>query len=118
IVCYAAIFNFHEGGFIKKKIAKSLFPTGITHFTVMSTKYQPLNERLIFIDHQDNPNIQFKADKPVYGSRDAVALKIKVPDRNGKPLQGNFSLAVTDDAQVKTVTLNSENINTRMLLTA
>ncbi len=118
LVCYAAIFNFHESNFVKKKIAKNLFPTGITHFTIMNTKYQPLNERLVFIDQHNNLNIEFKTDKPVYGSRDAIALKIKVTDRNGKPLQGNFSLAVTDDVQVKTDTANNENINTRMLLTA
>ena len=118
IVCYAAIFNFHEGNAIKKKIAKSLFPTGITHFTTMTTKYQPLNERLTFIDHHDNLNIQFKTGKPGYGPRDSVALKIKVTDNTGKPVQGNFSLAVTDDTQVKTDTANGENINARMLLTA
>lgn len=118
IVCYAATFNFHESNFVKHKIAKSLFPAGIIHFTVMTTKYQPLNERLLFIDHHDNLNILFKADKPFYGSREAVALKIKVTDGKGKPFPGNFSLAVTDDAQVKTDTAYSENINTRMLLTA
>ncbi len=118
IVCYGATFNFHESNFVQRKIAKSLFPTGITHFTVMSTKYQSLNERLIFIDHQDNLKIEFKTDKPGYGSRDDVALKIKVTDNRGRPLQGNYSLAVTDDAQVKTDTANDENINTRMLLTS
>jgi len=118
IVCYAAIFNFHEGNAISRKIAKSLFPTGISHFTIMTSKYQPLNERLIFIDDHDNLNIQFKADKPIYGPRQAVALKIKVTDHKGKPLQGNFSLVVTDDVQVKTDTANGENINTRMLLTS
>ncbi len=43
----------------------------------MTGKYQPLNERLVFIDHHDDLNIQFKTDKTVYASRDAVTLKIK-----------------------------------------
>jgi hypothetical protein len=117
IVCYAAIFNFHDGNYIKKKIAKNLFPSGITQFTIMTPGYQPLNERLVYIDHHDNLNIQLLTDKPGYHPRDSVALKIKVTDNTGKPIAGNFSLAVTDDAQVKTDSLN-ENLVSRMLLTS
>jgi hypothetical protein len=118
IVCYAAVFNFNESNSMQRKIAKSLFPTGITHFTILTTKYQPLNERLVYIDHHDNLHIQFIANKQDYSSRDSVALKIKVTDNKGNPVSGNFSLAVTDDTQVKTDTLNKENILTRMLLTS
>ncbi len=118
VVCYAAIFNFSEGNSIKRKIAKSLFPTGITHFTIMTANRRPLNERLVYIARHDNLNIQLTTNKQNYGSRDSVALKIKVTDNTGNPVQGNFSLAVTDDAQVKTDTLNGENIIARMLLTS
>lgn len=118
IICYAAIFNFNDGGFIKRKIAKSLFPAGITHFNVMTTDKRPLDDRMIYIEHHDNVNIQFKTGRSNYGPRDSVALKIKVTNNTGKPIAGNFSLAVTDDAQVKTDTLNNENILTQMLLTS
>jgi len=118
VVCYAAIFSFNNGNSIKRKIFKGLFPTGIAHFTVMTNKNQPLNERLVFIDHHDNLNITFSTDKTIYTSRDSVALQIKVTDNNQNPISGNFSLAVTDDAVVKTDTLNSENIISRMLLTS
>ncbi len=118
IVCYAAVFNFRKSNTIQRKVAKSLFPTGITHFTIMTTKNQPLNERLVYIDHQDNLNIKFTTNTREYHSRDSVALKIKVTDNNGNPVSSNFSMAVTDDTQVKTDSLNSENIITRTLLTS
>ena len=118
IVCYAAIVNFREGDFVKRKIAKGLFPTCIVHFTLMTTKYQPLNERLVFIDHRDNLNIKFATDKLFYGTRDSVALKLNVSDKDGMPVRGNFSLAVTDDAVVKADTADSENIVASMLLTS
>jgi len=118
VVCYAAVFNFNSGSFIRRKIAKSLFPTGIAHFTVMTTKNQPLNERLVFIDHHDNLNITVSADKTIYTSRDSVTLHIKVTDQNENPVSGNFSLAVTDDATVKTDSLAGENVISRMLLTS
>jgi len=118
IICYAAVLNFNDGGFIKRKIAKSLFPLGIAHFTVMTADKRPLDDRMIYIENHDNINIQFKTDRSNYGPRDSVALKIKVTDNTEKPITGNFSLAVTDDAQVKTDALNNENILTQMLLTS
>jgi len=118
IVCYAAIVNFHESNSISKKIAKGLFPSGIAHFTLMTTTYQPVNERIVFIDHSDNLYIKLTTDKPYYSKRDSVGLKLKVTDQDGNPVSGNFSMAVTDDAQVKLDSLNEENINTRLLLTA
>lgn len=116
IVCYAAVVSFHNSNTIRNNIAKSLFPTGIAHFTLMNTNKQALNERMVFVDHQDNLNIQFSTDKLSYTKRDSVAVKIKVADNNGNPVRGNFSLAVTDNNQVKADTLNNDNILSRMLL--
>jgi len=116
IICYAAVLSLKEGT-ISRKIAKQLFPSGITHFILTNTKGQPLNERLVFIDHNDNLQIELAADKQIYAPHDSVAMHILVTDTAGTPIAGNFSMAVTDDAQVKQDTLNSENIITRMLLT-
>jgi len=117
VVCYAAIVSLQEGGF-KRKIAKSLFPTGITHFTLMTTNKQPLNERQVFIDHHDNLHVRITTDKQEYNPRDSVALKIKVTDNSGDPVEGNFSLAVTDNAQVSRDTINGGSIISTMLLTS
>ncbi len=117
IICYAAVLNFKEGT-VSWKIAKQLFPSGITHFILANTKGQPLNERLVFIDHHDNLNIETIAAKSDYTTRDSIAVRIAVTDNAGKPVAGNFSMAVTDDMQAKPDTLNNENILTRMLLTA
>jgi hypothetical protein len=117
IICYGAVLNFKDGN-IRRNIAKKLFPSGITHFILINTKGQPLNERLVFIDHHDNLHIDLTTYKQVYAPRDSVAMHITVTDSTGAPVAGNFSFAVTDDAQVKQDTLNSENIITRLLLTA
>ena len=118
IVCYAAIISFNNGSFIRRKISKGLFPAGIIHFTVMTAQNQPVNERLVFIDHHDNLKIQLTADKPNYRSRDSVAMHINVTDKNGNPVSGNFSLAVTDDAVVIKDSLSDGNIISQMLLTS
>ncbi len=117
IVCYAAVVNFKEGNFIKRKIAKSLFPAGIVHFTLMNLNRQPLCERLAYIDRGDL-HIQVLNAGQSFKLKDSVVLKIKVTDADGDPVAGNFSLAVTDDAKVKTDSLNHFNINDYLLLTS
>jgi hypothetical protein len=118
VICYAAVINFHNSKSVKRKIAKQLFPTGITHFTLLTTQYQPLNERLIFIDHHENLEIQLTPENPAYQTRDSIAIHIKVTDNKGQPVQGNFTLAITDDAQVKKDILNDQNIINNLLLTS
>jgi hypothetical protein len=116
IICYAAVLSF-KAGTVRRNIAKQLFPSGITHFILTNAKGQPLNERLVFIDHHDNLQVAFTTDKPVYAPHDSVAMHISVTDSTGTPVAGNFSMAITDDGQVKQDTINSENIITCLLLT-
>ncbi len=117
IVCYAAVVNFKEGNFIKRKIAKSLFPAGIVHFTLMTANRQPLNERMTYV-WRDDLHIQLVNAGVSFQPKDSVALKIKVTDGNGDPVSGNFSLAVTDDAKVKTDSLNDFSIGNYLLLSS
>jgi hypothetical protein len=118
VICYAAIVSFNNSNKIHKSIAKGLFPSGITHFIVTAANGQPLNERLVFIDHHDDLHINIEPDQEIYEPKDSIALHLKVTDNAGSPVAGNFSLAVTDDSQIKTDTLISDNILTRMLLTS
>ena len=117
IVCYAAILNFDKGNINRFRVAQRLFPTGITHFALMTSENQPLNERLIFINHKDDLQIDIAPAETLYAVKDSIALHLSVTDNMGKPVQGNFSLAVTDDSQVKHDTLG-ENIASRLWLTS
>jgi len=99
-------------------LAKSIFPSGITHFTLFNGSGEPVSERMIFIDHRDELKIEVKSDKDSYAARDSISLHIRVTDPEGQPVAGSFSLAVTDDAQVRTDSLLTDNILTHLLLTA
>ncbi|QTE35950.1 hypothetical protein J3L18_22815 [Mucilaginibacter gossypii] len=118
IICYGAMVDFKNGTSISQKINKKLFPSGITHFLLLDKNNKPLNERLIFINRHDNLHLNINADKMAYNLRDSIALHISAQDALGNPLRGNFSMAVTDDAQVHQDSLSNENIVTRMLLTS
>jgi hypothetical protein len=117
-ICYAATLNFNEGARVSKNISKKLFPTGVVHFILATAQSQTVNERLVFNNRHDNIHLNITTDKTVYATRDSVAMHIAAKDALGNPLAANFSLAVTDDAQVHNDPLNNENIISRIFLTS
>lgn len=117
IICYAQVIDLNKSLVITKVVPKHTFPTGIARFTIFDATRQPLNERQVFIDLNDQLNINIAAHKPSYGQRDSVVLAIEVKDKEGNPVQGVFSLAVTDDSQVKMDSLGG-NIQNDLLLTS
>lgn len=118
VICYGAVVDLRRAKFMHSRLSADLFPSGIVHFILMTTSGQPLNERLVYIDHHDVLRFDIRPDQQAYSPKDSVALHIKVTDKAGDPVVGNFSMAVTDDAQVKTDSLGTDNIFSRMLLTS
>jgi hypothetical protein len=116
VVCYAASLDFKNSS-ITAHIPKGNFPTGIAHLTLLNQDGQPVNERLVFINHNDNLKINITGGK-TYAPRDSIPMHIKVTDNEGKPVVGSFSIAVTDNAQVKKDPDNNANILTNMLVSA
>ncbi|MBL4674860.1 MAG: hypothetical protein JKY70_01420 [Mucilaginibacter sp.] len=116
-ICYAAIANFDGKTSITSYLNKKLLPTGITHIMLTNSKGRTLNERLVFIDHHDALNVQVNTPLKI-AAKDSVDLGLLITDSGGKPVQGTFSLAVTDDARVKMDTVNDSNIMTSLLLTS
>lgn len=116
IVCYAAHL-IPENGMSVIKIPQNIFPTGIVRFTLLNNTSLPLNERMIYIDQHDDLQINVNSNQQTYAPHDSVALSLQVTDKNGKPVRGSFSMAVTDDNQVKPDSLGSNIIN-NMLFTA
>lgn len=116
VVCYGATVTFKDPT-IKITIDKDFFPSGIARFTLLNTQNQPLNERMFYIDRLNDLTINVSANKQNYSARDSVALNITVTNKAGKPVQGAFSLAVTDGGQVRTDTL-AGNILSNLLLTS
>ncbi|MES2278775.1 MAG: carboxypeptidase regulatory-like domain-containing protein [Bacteroidota bacterium] len=117
VVCFGASVPTGRA-FSTVHAAKSLFPTGIVHFTLLNAQGLPLNERLTFVDHHDNLKISIDAGQKTFAARDSIPVNIKVTDASGKPIIGSFSMAVTDDNQVKADSTGADNIMTRFLLSS
>ncbi|AFK02145.1 TonB-dependent receptor plug [Emticicia oligotrophica DSM 17448] len=97
------------------KISKNKFPEGITQFTVLNDKGQPLCERVIYIKHDNQLNINLVSNKTKYNKREKVTLDIETTDTKGQPISADLSVSVTDAGQVLEAPY-AENIWTYLLL--
>ena len=82
-------------------LSKNIFPTGINSVDLIKLNGQLLNTRHFFINHHDNLKIAVQQPVNSILTRDSVPVTIKVTDQNDRPVSGIFSLAVTDNNQVK-----------------
>jgi len=73
---------------------------GIVQITLMNAKGEPLCERLVFNHQNKQINLKIIPDKVNYKIREKVTAMLEATDAEGKPVEGNFSVAVTDASQV------------------
>ncbi|TLX76206.1 hypothetical protein E9993_08330 [Labilibacter sediminis] len=83
------------------RFAKDLFKTGIAQLTLFNEQMVAQCERLVFINHHDQLKIRVEGSKEEYLPREKVELELFVEDKEGNPVQGEFSLSVTDANLVK-----------------
>jgi len=112
-VCYA-LNGYIENHEQKIRIDKTKFPMGIAQFTLFKDG-KPVSERLLFIDRKDDFHVSIVPDKEEYSDREKANVRIQVSDKDGEPVEGDFSLSVTDDRTVKT-SINEQNIKGSLLL--
>ncbi len=98
-------------------LPKKRFPTGILQLTLFSPDYQPMAERLIFIQNNDNLKFRVSTDKTEYSSREKVKMALEVKDDKGNPVQGSFSVAITDYTKVPVNESDENSILSNLLLT-
>jgi TonB-dependent Receptor Plug Domain len=103
---------------ISISIPKSKIPQdGIVQITLMNAKGEPLCERLIFNHQERQLKLKITPDKTTYKNREKVVLNLEATDVDGKPVEGSFSVAVTDAHQVLTDP-HQENLLTYLLLSS
>jgi hypothetical protein len=114
-VCYAAALSFKNGA-VQGRLPMDNYTTGAAIITLFNSQMQPLIERAFYVDKRDQLNVSVSSSKAFYGKRDSVLLDIIVTDVNNQPVQGSFSLSVTDDAQISSAFALSNSIKAQTLL--
>jgi alpha-2-macroglobulin-like protein len=79
------------------EIDQSVFPVGITRFTLTAANGLPIAERLVFLHKANTLQVKITTDKLQYLPREKVVMTLKTTDAKGTPLPSNLSLAVMDD---------------------
>lgn len=99
-------------------IPKTKIPDdGIVQITLIDAQGEPRCERLIFSNQNKHLNLKVSSDKSIYKTREKVTVNLEATDAEGKPVIGNFSIAVTDGSQVLAEP-NQENLLTYLLLSS
>jgi len=85
------ILKFHEHD----------LPSGVLHAILLNKDMVPLSERLIFCQGTlDQAETKWIANQNTYKTRDKISAQIRLTDNMNTPLEGNMSIAITDDADV------------------
>ncbi|MGV8878670.1 MAG: hypothetical protein ACOH2A_06530 [Sphingobacteriaceae bacterium] len=99
-------------------VDKRKFPSGIAQFTLFDDSGLPINERIVFLDTNDQLQLNIKTDKEGYLSREPVNIELSSLDQDGKPASGNFSVSVIDETKVPDMESLDHSILSHFLLTS
>jgi len=81
--------------------SKNGMNSGVTQILLMNSKCEVLSERMVFVSANDDAKVAVAMDKTNYQKRDAVHASLILKDSKGNPVEGNFSVSVTDDNDAK-----------------
>lgn len=102
----------------KVVLAKDQFPSGIIQLSLFTNQNIPIAERILFIANTAD-RISFKAKQlaTTYKKREQIEVLLNASIED-QPVEGNFSVAVTNLDHVVPDIANESNILTQLLLTS
>ena len=71
---------------------------GIARVTLLTDRYQPLAERLVYRGHNKGLQVELSTEFSRYAPQDEVEVTVKTSDSDGDPVAAELSLAVADAA--------------------
>ena len=80
-----------------KRVAYADLRPGINNLAVIDDLGNVYAERPVFVFPAGKIFCDFAFDKPSYGKREKVSVTVSLHDQDGHPVDGSFSLAVTDE---------------------
>lgn len=99
-ICHAVKASVNKRGFVLNIPRAEIPNEGVVQVTLFDAQGVPVCERIVYENKNDGLVVEVSSGKQVYKTREKVQLNVKVADAGGKPVQGNFSIAVTDGTQV------------------
>jgi hypothetical protein len=100
------------------QIPKSKLMSGVNHITIFNAQGIPMAERLIFTDQEDDILIDTSLGEFDFTERGKASLEIKTSDKGGNPINGTFSVSVTDAFDTQTIFDDEDHIKSNLLLSS
>ncbi|MGI4749887.1 MAG: TonB-dependent receptor plug domain-containing protein [Janthinobacterium lividum] len=94
------------------------FKTGIVQLVVLSATGEPLNERLVFVQNQNQINLKLDSLKTVYQENEKVKVDLAVNSSNTQAAKDHFSVSVINEDRAHLSPNTEPNILTDLLLTS
>ena len=91
-------------------------PSGVMQIMLFDRNMNPLSERLIFINNDDQARLVFTPDKPLYKKRENVHATIQMTGADYYLFSGNISVSVTDNTDLEVDMLHT--ISSSLLLSS
>lgn len=107
-----------DSALVKLLILKRHLHSGITKVTLFSSAGEPLSERLIFIQNQDQLKLSVSSDKISYTRREKVHIGINALNRVDSAVAGHFSVSVIDEGKMPADENAESTIFNYLLLTS
>jgi hypothetical protein len=118
MVYFATMGKLDEAVFAAT-VPKAKFPTGITQFTLFNANNEPLNERIAFIQNNNNLlSLSLGTEKNTYKTKEQVNLNVNAKNGQDKPAEGSFSLSVFNEDRLAANEDAESTILSNMLLTS
>jgi hypothetical protein len=99
------------------KIPKAKLPQGLSHLTLFDSQAKPLCNRLIYIDKNEQLQINVTGLKESYQPREKVEFEIETKNMNGEAVPAQLSLTALNMIEVA-IDSYDKNISNYLLLTS
>ncbi|WP_285058048.1 hypothetical protein [Pedobacter ginsengisoli] len=93
-------------------------PSGIAQFTLFAKTGEPLAERIIFVQQDDQMKVSLKTDTTVYQDREEVYLELTTRASQNKYPPADFSISVFSEDAVPSDAAHETTIFSQLLLSS
>ncbi|MFA9191395.1 hypothetical protein AAGV28_08450 [Flavobacterium sp. FZUC8N2.13] len=100
------------------ELDKNSTPEGISQITLIDNNSKPQSERLIYIEKEQDLDIQLATDKSTYKPNEKATVTFSSKTKTGSAKSGSFSMSVTDMNGVEENKDFGTNISSNFLLEA
>lgn len=78
------------------ELEKEIIPDGISQITLYDNNSKPQSERLIYIEKEQDLEVQLSTDKAIYKPNEKATVNIGSKSKTGVAKSASFSISVTD----------------------